>query len=132
MTMKLKCPICGNNGILITKTTITKTATKQYQYEKWYVYHNARKESKQKWCYLSKNYLDQPDIKEAITKQFTTQNTTQKIINTTQKMTSIQIEERGSNITQFQKASLKQFLLPKRLCMNSSQQLLNIPSKKRS
>jgi len=84
MTMKLKCPICGNNGILITKTTITKTATKQYQYEKWYVYHNARKESKQKWCYLSKNYLEQPEIKEALEKQLTTQNTTQKITNTTQ------------------------------------------------
>ena len=43
-----------------------------------------RKESKQKWCYLSKNHFEQPEIKEAITKQLTTQNTTQKIINTTQ------------------------------------------------
>ena len=98
MTMKLKCPICGNNGILITKTTITKTATKQYQYEKWYVYHNARKESKQKWCYLSKNYLEQPEIKEALEKQLTTQNTTQKITNTTQNISKAETPKSSSFI----------------------------------
>jgi len=52
---------------------VEKTAIKQYQYKKWYVYHNARKESRQKWCYLSKNNLEQPEIKEAIN-QYTTQN----------------------------------------------------------
>ncbi len=74
MTMKLKCPVCGNFGTLMQKTT----KSKGYSYRKWYVYHNRSKGTKQRWCYLSKKYLDILEIKQAIEQliknQFTTQN----------------------------------------------------------
>ena len=84
MTVKIKCPVCGNLGALMQKTT----KSKGYSYRKWYVYHNRSKGTKQRWCYLSKKYLDILEIKQAIEQltgnQFTTQNTTQNINQTTQ------------------------------------------------
>ena len=74
MTVKLKCPVCGDYGVLMLKTTITKTTRRQYRYEKWYVYHNRSKGSKQRWCYLSEKYLELPEIKEAIQREQATQN----------------------------------------------------------
>jgi len=74
MTVKLRCPVCGDYGVLMMKTTITKIAGKRYTYEKWYVYHNRSKGTKQKWCYLSKKYLELPEITEAIQKEQATQN----------------------------------------------------------
>ena len=64
MTTKIKCPVCGEYGILILKTTKTKAKGRMYTYQKWYVYHN--KTRKQKWCYLSKALLEREDIKRAI------------------------------------------------------------------
>ena len=59
------------------KKTITKIAGRSYRYEKWYVYHNKSKGTTQRWCYLSKKYLELPEIKEGIQKEQATQNTTQ-------------------------------------------------------
>ncbi len=84
MTMKIKCPVCGNYGVMITKTTITKISGREYRYEKWYVYHNRSKRTKQRWCYLSKKYSELPEIKEAIEKQSATQNNPIATQNTTQ------------------------------------------------
>ena len=36
-----------------------------------------QKEHKKRWCYLSKKYLELPEIREAIQKEEATQNTTQ-------------------------------------------------------
>ena len=76
MTVKLQCPVCGDYGTLMTKTTVTKIAGKEYRYKKWYIYHNRSKGTKQRWCYLSKKYLELPEIKEAIQKEEATQNST--------------------------------------------------------
>ena len=81
MTEKLKCPVCGDYGVLMKKITITKTTKRQYRYKKWYVYHNRSKGTRQRWCYLSKKYLRLPEINEAILRVQATQSTTQ----TTQK-----------------------------------------------
>jgi hypothetical protein len=96
MTVKLKCPVCGEYGTLMTKTTITKTASKEYRYEKWYIYHNRSKGTKQRWCYLSKKYLELPEIKEAITKEKATQNTTQ--ISTVTTQSRVQAEMPNSSL----------------------------------
>ena len=64
MTEKLKCPICGEDGVLILKTTVTHAKGHRYEYQKWYVYHN--KTRKQRWCYLSKEQLDRADVKRVI------------------------------------------------------------------
>ena len=77
MTVKLKCPVCGDYGTLMKKETITKIARRRYRYEKWYVYHNKAKGTKQRWSYLSKKYLELPEIIEGIQKEEATQNTTQ-------------------------------------------------------
>jgi len=90
----------------MTKTTITKIAGKQYRYEKWYIYHNRSKGTKQRWCYLSKKYLELPEIKEAIKKEEATQNntkTTQNILTSTQNennLKSSSVQQKG-NINQF-------------------------------
>ena len=81
MTVKLKCPVCGDFGVLMKKTTITQTTKRKYRYQKWYVYHNRSKGTTQRWCYLSKKYLRLSKISEAIFREQATQNTTQ----TTQK-----------------------------------------------
>ena len=79
MTMKLKCPVCGSMGTLMQKTTKTKTTTGEYkEYRYWYIYHG--KKAKKPWCYLTKENLSKPEIKEAL-KESATQITTQ----TTQK-----------------------------------------------
>jgi hypothetical protein len=77
MTVKLECPVCGDFGVLMKKTTITQTAKRKYRYEKWYVYHNRSKGTTQRWCYLSKKYLTLPEINKAILREKATQNTTQ-------------------------------------------------------
>ena len=84
--MKIICPVCDDYGTLMTKVTITKKSGKEYRYEKWYIYHNQTKSTKQKWCYLSKKYRELPEIKEAMKEKQelyelyrTTQNTTQNI-----------------------------------------------------
>ena len=84
MTTKLRCPVCGDYGTLMKKETITKIAGKRYRYVKWYVYHNRSKGTKQRWCYLSKEYLQLPEIGEAIQKEQATQNATQRTTVTTQ------------------------------------------------
>jgi hypothetical protein len=48
MTVKLRCPVCGDIGTLMKKETITKIAGRRYRYEKWYVYHNRSKGTKKK------------------------------------------------------------------------------------
>ena len=104
MTVKLKCPVCGDSGVLMLKTTITKTAKRLYRYEKWYVYHNRSKGTKQRWCYVSKKHLKLPEIKEAIQREQATQNSpvaTQNIPATTQTTNNL-------------KLSLKDKISPKR------------------
>ena len=74
MTTKLACPVCGDMGTLMQKTTKTKTTTGDYkEYRYWYVYHG--KGAKKPWCYLSKKLFTTPEIREAI--EDTTQMTTQ-------------------------------------------------------
>lgn len=65
----LICPRCGKEGVLTTKTTISKG---KYRYRKWYFYHNIYpdpkrpKFRKQKWCYLNKEQLEEPRLKQNI------------------------------------------------------------------
>jgi hypothetical protein len=96
MTMKLKCPVCGDYGVLMKKKTITKIAGRSYRYEKWYVYHNKSKGTTQRWCYLSKKYLELPEIKEGIQKEQATQNTTQ--ISTVTTQSRVQAEMPNSSL----------------------------------
>ena len=86
MTTKLRCPVCGDIGTLMKKETITKIAGKRYRYDKWYVYHNRSKGTKQRWCYLSKENLHLPEIREAVQKEQATQNNPISAQETTQKL----------------------------------------------
>ena len=86
MTTKLRCPVCGDIGTLMKKETITKIAGKRYRYDKWYVYHNRSKGTKQRWCYLSKENLHLPEIREAVQKEQATQNNPISTQKTTQKL----------------------------------------------
>jgi len=56
------------------RATITKTTKKEYRYEKWYIYHNKSKGTKQRWCYLSKEYLKLPEIQKATQNRVYTNN----------------------------------------------------------
>jgi len=62
MNKRITCPVCGKIGIMILKKTSTKTAGKVYTYKKWNVYHHTNR----KWCYLNKDHLDLPEIREVI------------------------------------------------------------------
>ena len=94
MTVKLECPVCGDFGVLMKKTTITQIAKRKYRYEKWYVYHNRSKGTTQRWCYLSKKYLELPEINKAILREQATQNTTQ----TTQKSEKPKLASKSQNM----------------------------------
>ena len=61
---KIKCPVCGQEGTLILKTTKSFSKGKMYTYQKFYVYHN--KTRRQKWCYISREHLENQEIKSAI------------------------------------------------------------------
>ncbi len=61
----IKCPICGNEGTLILKRTVTHSKGHRYEYEKWYVYHN-KTAKKQTWHYLTEEHLRSAAIKRAI------------------------------------------------------------------
>ena len=37
--MQVKCPICGKNGTLTEKTTITKARGKKFKYAYYYIQH---------------------------------------------------------------------------------------------
>ncbi|MGD0496624.1 MAG: hypothetical protein ABSB28_11415 [Candidatus Bathyarchaeia archaeon] len=69
MTQKVKCPVCGQQGVLMWKNTTTFAKGHMYRYRKLYVYHN--KTHGQKWCYLK------PEQIKALgdTTQKATQNT---------------------------------------------------------
>ena len=91
MTVKLKCPVCGSMGSLMQKTTKTKTTTGEYkEYRYWYIYHG--KKAMKPWCYLTKEDLNKPEIKEALRKS-TTQITTQ----TTQKSENPKLASKSEN-----------------------------------
>ncbi len=79
------------------KTTITKTPKREYRYEKWYIYHNRSKGTKQRWCYLSKKYLELPEIKESIKREQATQNTTQKEYSATQRRNNLKLGSVSEN-----------------------------------
>jgi hypothetical protein len=51
----IQCPVCGKEGVLQWKNTVTKAKGKTYRYKKLYVYHWDSK--KPKWCYLRKEQL---------------------------------------------------------------------------
>ena len=55
MDKRIQCPVCGKEGVLQWKDTITKAKGKKYRYKKLYVYHWDPK--KPKWCYLRKEQL---------------------------------------------------------------------------
>jgi len=107
MAIKVKCPVCGNDGVLMQKTTLTTKGGKTYTYHKWYIYHNKSKGTKQKWCYLSKEYLETSEIKQAI-EQLTTQNTTQNnvaITQTTKDLENLNLEALYQNSRQYRARS---------------------------
>ena len=56
MDKRIQCPVCGKEGVLQWKETITKAKGKTYRYKKLYVYHWNPK--KPKWCYLRKEHLE--------------------------------------------------------------------------
>ncbi len=92
MTEKLKCPVCGDYGVLMKKITITKTTKRRYRYKKWYVYHNRSKGTTQRWCYLSKKFLRLSEINKAILREQATQNSpiaTQNTSITTQRTNNL-------------------------------------------
>ena len=128
MTVKLKCPVCGSMGTLMQKTTKTKTTTGRYkEYRYWYVYHG--KKAKKPWCYLTKEDLEKPEIKEAI-EELTTQTATQTDTVTTQTESVETHNQRSSEITSFQKSGSLLLLSPKSLYMDSAKSHLSIPSMK--
>ena len=55
MDKRIQCPVCGKEGVLQWKNTVTKAKGKTYRYKKLYVYHWHPK--KPKWCYLRKEHL---------------------------------------------------------------------------
>ncbi len=55
MDKRIQCPVCGKEGVLQWKETVTKVKGKTYRYKKLYVYHWNPK--KPKWCYLNKEHL---------------------------------------------------------------------------
>ena len=69
--MQVKCPVCGKNGTLTEKTTITKTKTKKFKYTYYYIQHKQVIEGRQKtvWHYLGK-FEDLPrEVQDAIHKE---------------------------------------------------------------
>jgi len=66
---ELICPHCGEKGIFLQKTTVSK---RKYRYKKLYVYHETTpiptKTSlrNQKWCYLNENDLNDPAIQKRL------------------------------------------------------------------
>ena len=82
MDKRIQCPICGKEGVLQWKETITKAKGKTYRYKKLYIYHWNPK--KPKWCYLRKEHLEELGItKNNLTqnKHSLTQNLTQNSTN---------------------------------------------------
>jgi len=67
----LRCPRCGNNGVLMHKRTVSNG---KYRYRKLYVYHETYDVTGrflftkrfQKWCYLNRNQLEDPIIKNTL------------------------------------------------------------------
>ena len=84
MDKRIQCPICGKEGVLQWKETITKAKGKTYRYKKLYVYHWNPK--KPKWCYLRKEHLDTLGIsrnsltqkRDHLTQNYTQTNTDSK------------------------------------------------------
>ena len=95
---KIRCPICGETGTPIQKTTVTHAKGKRYEYKKWYIYHNKSKGTTQRWCYLRKEHLQLPRIKKAIEEKMATQNTTQNKHETTQNCSDTATLNLGFNI----------------------------------
>ena len=54
--MQVKCPICGENGTLTEKTTITKARGKKFKYAYYYIQHKQVIKGRRKtvWHYLGK------------------------------------------------------------------------------
>jgi hypothetical protein len=91
--MRVNCPICGNKGTVMYKTTKTKTTTGEYkEYRKLYVYHG---KPNQKWCYLKKEDLEK--IQHA-GDNYT--NTTQMTTQTTKKQESLNLTSVRENRTE--------------------------------
>ena len=82
MDKRIQCPVCGKEGVLQWKETITKAKGKTYRYKKLYIYHWNPK--KPKWCYLRKEHLEELGItKNNLTQKrnILTQNLTQTSTN---------------------------------------------------
>ena len=62
MDKRIQCPVCGKEGVLQWKETITKAKGKTYQYKKLYVYH--WNPEKPKWCYLNKEQREALETSE--------------------------------------------------------------------
>ena len=78
MDKRIQCPVCGKEGVLQWKETVTKAKGKTYRYKKLYVYHWNPK--KPRWCYLNKEQLEALETpKRSLTqnKHSLTQNLTQ-------------------------------------------------------
>jgi DNA-directed RNA polymerase subunit RPC12/RpoP len=79
----LICPHCGNQGVLMEKTTVSK---KKYRYRYLYVYHKTEPTNiavrastlglkrSQHWCFLNNNDQRLPVVQEAMQKLTRLQN----------------------------------------------------------
>ena len=110
MDKRIQCPVCGKEGVLQWKETVTKAKGKTYRYKKLYVYHWNPK--KPRWCYLNKEQLEALETP----KRSLTQNKHSLTQNLTQNTTNLKKPESGAIP---QKRQLHQFNAHKNLFRHS-------------
>ena len=92
------CPRCGKHGLLIERSTVTKTGDKKYTYKRWNVAHyqtiskNGKMVSKIQWCYINAEQI----------KELQTHGVTQTVT-----QTDTNNETRDSNVFQQKNDNLK-------------------------
>jgi hypothetical protein len=60
MTDHVKCPICGQQGVLMWKNTMTRANGMLYHYRKLYCYHCSAQG--QKWHYINSKKAERLDL----------------------------------------------------------------------
>ena len=63
--VKIACPVCGKEGTLQEKTTVTKSGSKRYVYKKLYCRHTVG--SRRLWHYLTPQMLKSIDSQREYT-----------------------------------------------------------------
>ena len=79
--MKIICPVCGQEGTLQQKTTVTKSGSKRYEYKKLYCRHTIG--SKRVWHYLTPEMINSlgTQVEEYSTQRSTQNNPNPKELN---------------------------------------------------